>query len=97
VIEQLITQKGAIEVARKAYVRRYVLMAEKQRMNWRIRDLIRRKIHKAVMGSMTKKQWLLHWVRQANFAWQARDITAWLNDKLQQGGVRYGDLLEYVR
>jgi hypothetical protein len=65
---ELITQRDAIETARRAYVRRYVHDAERQRTQRKARNPIRQGIYDAINDCMTKKQWIFHWVREGRIS-----------------------------
>lgn len=91
---ELITRKDVAETARKAYVRRYVHDAERQRTQRKVRDPLRKEIHDAIMESMSKEEWIFHWVREANLSWQKKQMWAWLSS---QSILCYNDFKDFVR
>jgi len=92
-----VTEKDALELQRKAFVREYCIRAESRRQSYKARrskDPIKDHIRQAIRDVITVDQWRLQFVLAANRAWEKRLIREW---ERQQSILFYKDLKAFVQ
>jgi hypothetical protein len=98
---KLVTEKDALELQRKAFVRDYCIRAERWRQNYKPRrsknreeEQIRQVLRDVTSEVISVDEWRLQFVFNANRAWEKRLIREWVR---QPRIFSYKDLKAFVQ